>query len=200
MTPLILARHIANLTDARYFAARDVRWLAFNLSPGTPDYVDPSNMQVIREWVEGPDIVGEFAEGTPAAEVRAAAEFFPLDAVVVGSDTDLAELEGIPTIVRLPMHAEVVHAFTLKCPNPASVHLLLEPTPEEPDWQAANTWIKPLTDQFAIVIQYDGAADEVADLLSVTGAAGIALRGGEEEQVGVKSFDDIEAVFEALGL
>ncbi|MBP6828235.1 MAG: N-(5'-phosphoribosyl)anthranilate isomerase, partial [Saprospiraceae bacterium] len=79
---LIKASRITNLTDARYFAAKEVDFLGFNLEEGTEDYLDPIYMKAIREWVEGPQIVGEFSAGS-ADVVREYASFFGLDAVQI---------------------------------------------------------------------------------------------------------------------
>ena len=59
---LIKASRLTNLTDARYFAAKDVQFLGFNLEAGTPGHLDPMYMRAIREWVQGPVILGEFME------------------------------------------------------------------------------------------------------------------------------------------
>ena len=41
-------------------------------------------------------------------------------------------------------------------------------------------------------------ASDWPELLETLGLAGISLVGGEEEQVGVKSYDQIEDIFEAI--
>ena len=48
----VIASHVTNLTDARYFAARGVDYLLFDLD-------DTSIEQIleIKEWVEGPEIL-----------------------------------------------------------------------------------------------------------------------------------------------
>ena len=49
---------ITNLTDARYFSAWEVEWLGFNLSQGEENAISPLQVAAMREWVEGPKIVG----------------------------------------------------------------------------------------------------------------------------------------------
>ncbi|HMX39199.1 MAG TPA: hypothetical protein PKD78_02690, partial [Saprospiraceae bacterium] len=101
---LIKASGVTNLSDARYFAAREVRFLGFNLDEGSAGYVEPSMLHAIREWVEGPLIVGEFS-AAPIELVREAASFYRLDAVQVSTDQHqpvLASLEGLTVLLHLP--------------------------------------------------------------------------------------------------
>jgi phosphoribosylanthranilate isomerase len=195
--PRFIARSISNLTDARYFAAREVSHLIFELSPELPAYLDPSHMQAMREWVEGPLIAGEFADGTPAEVVREAAKFYPLNAVVVGPDIDFSTLEALDFWVRLPADATHVADFLSK--NAArSYTFLLEPLAHTTDWPALATWLRPYAQQHRILLQYDAEAAHINVVLSHDFAYAIVLRGGDEEQVGIKSFDEIEAIFEAV--
>ena len=46
---LLKATAVMNLTDARYFAAKEVDYLGFNLEEGTEGYLDPMYMKAIRE-------------------------------------------------------------------------------------------------------------------------------------------------------
>jgi len=48
----VIATHVTNLTDARYFAARGVDYLLFDL-----DAISLDKTIEIKEWVEGPEIM-----------------------------------------------------------------------------------------------------------------------------------------------
>jgi len=50
----VIADNILNLTDARYFAALGVDYLAFNL-----DNINPQSIREIKEWVEGVKVLLE---------------------------------------------------------------------------------------------------------------------------------------------
>jgi phosphoribosylanthranilate isomerase len=198
---LIKASAITNLTDARYFAAQEVHFLGFNLEEGTPGYLDPMYMKAIREWVQGPKITGEF-DRTPAAVVREAAAFYGLDSVQVTRTDDLALLEGLDVILAVPATAEtdairaifkqaaaVVRYFLLDFTTlPNAVSLLLD---------NADDW-KQLFTTYPTLLHLDAPALEISRILDALQPAGLALRGGEEELVGVKSFDEIDAIFEIL--
>ncbi|MBK8192419.1 MAG: hypothetical protein IPK76_04205 [Lewinellaceae bacterium] len=197
---VIKASRITNLTDARYFAAREVDFLGFNLEEGTASYLDPVYVKAIREWVEGPGIVGEFSRA-PVSVVREAAAFYGLDAVqVTGAYAgQLAVLKGLTVIMTLESG-----------PDTGSILRLLEAAKPFVAWFLVGFSSAALTTEetafwskcckaYPILIETEAAAGQVPELVRALGAAGLSLAGGEEEQVGVKSFDDIEEIFEALG-
>ncbi|MBK6933450.1 MAG: hypothetical protein IPH12_22310 [Saprospirales bacterium] len=199
---LVKASGITNLTDARYFAAREVHFLGFNLEEGTEGFIDPVFMKAIREWVEGPKIVGEF-DRTPAGAVREAAEFYGLNAVQVTLAQELAPLEGLDVILHVPGAAA-----------PALLRPLLQARAPWVSWflidfshldnagaqllAQAPVWSALFAD-FPALLALDAPAAALPELLTALHPAGLALRGGAEERVGVKSFEEIDAVFEELG-
>ena len=206
MTTLIKASRIAHLTDARYFAAREVDYLGFNLEEGTAGYLDPMYMKAIREWVEGPKIVGEFNR-TPIRVVREAASFFGLDAVQVSVQNhglQLAELEGLEVILSIGMNDQ-----GLPFPKPALQELAAFADVFLFDFSGVKVSKSIFYDQqdfwrevFALrpsLLQADIPASDWPEMLETLGLTGLSIVGGEEEQVGVKSFDQIEEIFEALG-
>lgn len=193
----VLARQITNLTDARYFAAKEVQGLVFNLETGTEGFIDPIHMQAMREWVEGPAIIGEFGARTPVEEVQEAASFFQLDGVVVPVSLDVQALSGVPVFVKINLDdplmeqqlaekAPFVNGWILELSHPSGSWLpLLDP-------------LKPLMQRFSMYLHYHGPAEELKEVLDTLHPSGITLSGGEEEAVGIKSFDAIEEIFEVL--
>ncbi len=198
---LIKASTITNLTDARYFAAKAVDFLGFNLEEGTEGYLDPIFMKAIREWVEGPKIVGEFGE-TPAATVQEAARFFELDVVQVGQSDGLNLLKNLEVILTVPAiedRTKLEAVFQKNAPHVA--YFLLDFSVQKnaaEQLQAHATVWKNLFATYPTLLDINLPADALATLLDQLQPAGLALRGGDEEQVGVKSFDEIDAIFDAL--
>ena len=78
----VKASQITNLTDARYFAAWEVKWLGFNFDSGSEHYILPQNMKAIKEWVEGVKLVGEFSFAS-ADDINSAVELLELNVVQV---------------------------------------------------------------------------------------------------------------------
>lgn len=196
----IKASAITNLTDARYFAAQEVDYLGFNLEENTEGYLDPMYMKAIREWVQGPKIVGEF-DRSPAAVVREAAAFFALDAVQVTQVEQLPDLSGLEVLLRVPQAANpVFFEELLRYAAPFVTVFLLEFSGPEAAAavQQAAAW-KRLFAQYPVLLDADVPAEVLLPLLDTLQPAGLALRGGAEDRVGVKSFEAVEAVFEGLG-
>jgi phosphoribosylanthranilate isomerase len=193
---LIKASRITNLTDARYFAAKEVDFLGFNFEEGTEGYLDPMYMKAIREWVEGPKIVGEFAR-SPIAHVREAAAFFGLDAVQVTADyaAQLADLEGLAVILEIDSTAADEDFFRQASPFVSYFLLKMNVAAQ----LSESSLLKKICADYPVLLQTDAAAEQMFSILEILKLAGLSLVGDEEEQVGVKSFDEIETIFEFLG-
>ena len=194
---LIKASRITNLTDARYFAAKEVDFLGFNLEEGTEGYLDPMYMKAIREWVAGPKIVGEFSRSS-LDYVREAAAFFGLDAVQVTTDSvsQLAVLEGLDVILE---SGENEPGFFREAAPFVSFFLMKMNAGLQNSWTEQIQFLKTICAEYPVLLQTDAVAGQLSDMLEVIKPAGLSLVGGGEETVGVKSFDEIEAIFEALG-
>lgn len=206
MSYIIQASRIAHLTDARYFAAKEVDFLGFNLEEGAEGYLDPMFMKAIREWVEGPKIVGEFSR-TPAATIVEAARFYGLDAVQAPFSTyadELGILSELPLLLLVAVDAEGLSCDPVVLAKTAggAAYWIFDFSGsgytkkrlyEEKDFWKALFALRPS------LLRADWPPGDWPAVLHDFGLAGLSLVGGEEEQVGVKSFDEIEAVFEALG-
>jgi phosphoribosylanthranilate isomerase len=192
---LIKASRITNLTDARYFAAKEVDYLGFNLEEGTASYLDPMYMKAIREWVEGPKIVGEFSR-SPVAHIREAAAFFGLDAVQVPASyaEHLIDLEGLNVILEAEAANANERFFQQSSPF-VSLFLMKINSGDE----LANGTLFNICTNFPVLLQTDAKAAQIAQWIETLKPAGLSFVGGEEEQVGIKSFDEIEEIFEELG-
>jgi len=206
LTTLIKASRIAHLTDARYFAAKEVDYLGFNLEEGTEGYLDPMYMKAIREWVEGPKIVGEFNR-TPINVVREAAAFYGLDAVQVSAQNygpNLSALDNLEVILELsigpeglPFSKENLQAFAAQADL-----FLFNFTGVGVSKSTFYGRIEYWQELFSIrpsLLQADIFAADWPEILDRLDLAGLSIVGGEEEQVGVKSYDEIEEIFESLG-
>ena len=193
---IVKASAITNLTDARYFAAKEAAFLGFNLEPGTVGYLDPMYMKAIREWVEGPEIVGEFSTA-PVSVVREAADFFGLDAVQldVSYIDALDELSGRKVLLAIPACRGAAEAEALMARTEGKVAFFLLDFSSCGQLANDNAWA-PLCRRYPILLHLDGPAATLHQLLTTLEPAGLSLSGGEEERVGVKSFDEIEAIFD----
>jgi phosphoribosylanthranilate isomerase len=190
------ASAITNLTDARYFAAKAVDFLGFNLEEGTEGFLEPMYMKAIRAWVEGPQIVGEFAR-TPLNLVREAAIFYGLDLVQVdagvGGNT-WSDLKDLDVILRIkPSETGESTGQIFAGAAPFVRYFLIDFSGVADVWQ--NPEWPDLCRRYPVLLHLDEAAARIPHVVQTLGAAGLSLSGGEEERVGIKSFDELDDLF-----
>jgi phosphoribosylanthranilate isomerase len=191
----VIARNITNLTDARYFAAKEVGYLVFNLEEGASGYLDPSHMQAMREWVQGPLITGEFGDTAHVDTVNESVRFFGLDAVIVPAPLRAMQVDCNEVIVRLQWNGQAPDVSGM---DEGITAYLLDLSGSVPtDWSQVADWAKTHLHK-PLFVQFNGQVSELNAVRDVLKPYGISLTGGEEEAVGVKSFDEIEAIFDFL--
>ncbi|MBL7814450.1 MAG: hypothetical protein JNL70_05545 [Saprospiraceae bacterium] len=206
----VKASQITNLTDARYFAAKEVEWLSFNFQEGTENYIDPMRARAMFEWVQGPHIVGEF-DGLAAAEINFYTEGYQLSHIQVGQMTTaetIFELKATSIIQEI-----IVEAFT----NVDILRGMMQPliaTVEafQLNFERNNLPFSSLLDEnsmimyqdmkdlcteFNVILAIDFPADSLDAVLALN-PYGLSVRGGEEEKVGVKSFDQLDDILDRL--
>jgi len=201
----IKASQITNLTDARYFAARGVEWLGFNLDSGTENFIHPQNIKAIKEWLEGPMIVGEFGM-QDSSEINAAFDFLDLDAVQVGmfADTSSLELKDATLIKEIVIENETDYyelRSTLESESANVDIFLLNYSKNNISWASLaskQNALKELCDRFKIILSIDFNLDQLTDILEAVKIHGLSLKGGEEEKVGFKSYDELDEILDAL--
>ena len=206
----VKASQITNLTDARYFAAKEVAWLSFNFTEEGNNYIDPMKARAMFEWVEGPRIVGEF-DGLTADEINFYTEGYQLAHIQVGNATtveavfDLKATSIIKEIVfDASMNAEIlrgvmrpfavlIEAFQLDF----ETHKLDFLSLKNGDFPLKLGDLKSLCAEFKIILAIDFQAISLDELLNLN-LYGLNLRGGDEEKVGLKSFDELDDILDEL--
>ncbi len=207
----VKAGSVTNLTDARYFAAWEVEWLGFNLDSGSDDYIDPRAMLAIKEWVDGVKIVGEF--NLPEADtILSAIDNLELDQVQVGPFADHATLKALNA--RVPVVQELViekdtTADTIEAifdqNQPLVAQFILNFGRNQISWediQAGHPFnmeqLREWAEEYAILLDINFEASHVNSILETVNPHGICVKGGVEEKVGYKSFDELDDLFEAI--
>ncbi len=207
----IKASHITNLTDARYFAAKEVEWLGYNLDPASPHYIAPMTMQAIREWVGGVRTLGEFGFLSGEDLLNAVADH-QLDAVQVGQFTPEADLE--PLLGRVQVLREIVvepdaDAYALLEDIRRMAHLveatIISFRPNRITWEDLKSgapfdaaMLKTLGHAAPVLIDMDWSTAILPGFLKAVQPYGIVLCGGVEEKTGFKSFEELDEIFEVL--
>ncbi len=198
----LLAYGITHLTDARYFAAWEARYLCFSL--GAPG-MSLAEFSAIREWVEGPVCVAELGgaagAGVPAEELGASG----VTHVLLDFDTSAKAFReaGLEILTRVPVAG-------YQSVGDLRDHLSETTGPVVLDFTDGGITYADLADGSPFTIgemqqslgdreaflHIDLAPEEADEAAAVL--PGLALRGSSEEKVGYKNFDDIDELLEAL--
>ena len=207
----VKASQTTNLTDARYFAAWEVEWLGFNFDKGTENYIQPQVMKAIKEWVEGPKFVGEFSFAS-AEDIRIAKELLELDMVQVGmfvGEEVLKDLKDIPVIKEIVFHPEMTFAEMEKHFQQFDSYVeffLLNFDKNGITWEMIKNGQASISQeellkifkQYKTVLSINFSEKIISEIILLSDLVGINVVGGIEEKVGVKSFDELDEIFEAL--
>lgn len=207
----VKANALTNLTDARYFAAREVEWLGFSLEADSDDYIEPAVMKAIKEWVDGVKIVGEFNQ-PDLPTINSAIDLLEIDLLQLGSFVDYATLkaasEKLPVIQEVIIDADTSTDFieTILSQHDSLVtHFLFNFSKNQFSWQDIQAGkvisIEQLvdwTEQYSILLELNWSAKNVLPILDAAKPTGICLKGGAEEKVGYKSFDELDDILDEI--
>jgi phosphoribosylanthranilate isomerase len=206
---LVKAGAIQNLTDARYFASRLVNWVGFCFDPESPLFIHPREAQQIINWLEGPIIVGEFGN-RPVREIQETALILGLQAVQVDATSITNEYQHIeqPLIARVvidqPTSFDDVEALLAPHKNLVD-KVLVDLTQHFDSWEhfvehskLAIEGLQQLVDNHLVILATQFNANNIGNIVYLINPAGIQMTGSTEEKTGEKSFDEQEAMFEAL--
>ena len=189
----VKANAITNLTDARYFAAREVDWLGFCFDETSESHITPQAMFAMKEWVDGVKFIGEFRD-TKVANILDHVEKLGLDAVqvdeLIGIDV-LIELSDVLIFKEINIMADSDRDFVANLMEqfaPYCAHFIFIIENEMPDW------IEEYSENYSVWIDGNIPIEQVID----STFQGICLKGGVEEKVGFKSFDELDEILDLL--
>lgn len=180
----ILASEVSNLTDARYFAAWGVDFMSFNCNAGESSFIETPAILEILEWVEGPINLASFSGLQNPEQIESLIEAANLGGAILGPFTPESTVNFL----------DLEHRFVEKV---FSDNLII----------GDNTIIKiekknldklEIQSSRNVFLDCSDLDMETVDQIITRGDVGIVVRGGEEEKVGLKSFDFLDDVFDLL--
>jgi phosphoribosylanthranilate isomerase len=208
---IIKASEIGNLTDARYFSAWGVDWLGFSLDSENPAYIGPTQISAMREWLSGPGIVAEMGPFSDAELLLQAVEILKPDALQIGQFTALEAvktLDGSLTIIKeqIPDSLDLLADLEFEWREWAGTadFFLLNLEKNGFSWSELKKdseklgQLKNLCANFSVMLSTVFDATELSEIIETLKPYGISVKGGEEEKVGMKSYDELDAFFETL--
>lgn len=202
----VKASKITNLTDARYFSAWEVKYIGFNLEEGNESYIEPHKVKAMKEWLQGPEFVGEFGSFPNVDLISQLADALELNAVQVGNLCSLEIVKQlhekeIPVIKEITWNEgsnwELVKKEYADFAPFVEIFLI--------DFSLNNYAIgdfskelKEISSLHPTLIDANIESASIESFLENIQPLGLAVKGGDEEKVGYKSFDDVDEIFEAL--
>ncbi len=179
----VIASSISNLTDARYFAAWGVDAVGFDLQS-----ISAMQVNAFKEWISGPRVIGQFSSAQEHSAIQDFSDRLALDYI------QLDALAPSDWKFNKPIIQELV--FETWKTTSAEIYILKSSDP--------NFSIDKHLDKLHEICKrakcYLDLGLGVEDLkyLDTIQAEGIILRGGDEEKVGFKSFDELDDIMEVL--
>jgi phosphoribosylanthranilate isomerase len=199
------ANALTHLTDARYFASMEVDWLGFNIDPIAENASSPLFVKTIREWISGPELIGEFSYAS-ATEILTVSESIGLKAIHLGPLFNYDELKFIPDSYTL--FAEImieenipnsdIQAFLNQYKNKINFYTLNFSNLFEPLSIHWKNSLVSLCKAYPIFIHSNGNANQIIDHIQYFNPTGYCLSGGSEEKTGLKSFEELDEIFDQL--
>ena len=196
----IYAGSIENLTDARYFAAWYVDWMGFNLKKQHSGEKQLQEISAIKEWVDVKGFVAEFSGLEDPKRILELSESLNINAVKLGPSCPITCLKAMNNMV---VFKELIFDETIPL-SVISKHIENE---------------RQYVDHFIIKIQNNEQIRELANIfedksfyiepvdlktfilegkLNVPVCEGIVVHGSIEEQKELKSFEELDEVYEVL--
>lgn len=184
----IIATDITNLTDARYFAAWGVDMMCYNIDPDREGSLSIAQFKEITEWVEGPK-TGIKVDGLSIPETLSSNDI-DIKNVIIGPFIEKSDLpDSIQNIYRIcTLEEGWQEEDKLILTISASADQLSSEEIEK---------IKSIASDKEVFLDGVFKATDLAMIESL-GVTGIILKGGDEEKVGYKSFEELDEVLEAL--
>ncbi|HLT06558.1 MAG TPA: hypothetical protein VK014_03470 [Cyclobacteriaceae bacterium] len=192
---------VNNLSDARYCAGMYVNLMGFNLEEGNSNFVSPEKFTEITAWLSGVDYVGEFEHAHPDTILQTV-QNYEVQAIQISEEAHVQMLlhTGYTIILKqsIQNNDDLLH-FIAIAPSlrENNVILLLEAGMASISDELAGS-IHHLSQQTPVLLGFGFNARNVEDVLATTGVMGLALEGGNEIKPGLRDFDELADILEAL--
>ena len=190
--------HITNLTDARYCAGMTVNLLGFCINPEDPNFVSPEEFEEITGWLSGVEFVGE-TSGISDEELREKLAKYPgitwvehdrLNQLLSLSDLGLSFIYkcGLDEINHLDLELEEKLGSKSIYLHLTKIESAIEKEEE----------IRRISDKFPVIIADGFNPNDVVEIVDDLPIYGISLNGGTEIKAGLRDFEQMAEILEAL--
>ncbi len=211
LTTTVKASSVSNLTDARYFAAWHVEWLGFDLTTSGLERLPLIQVKEIKDWIEGPKIVGEL-EVLDIEESQQIINFLELECIQVGMHTPIEYFNSltVSTIIKEVIIESTTTYSSLKKHLDTYFdyvdYFLIDFSKNNINWDSLKEGtgsltqqeLKDVCSQYEVFLSLDYSDKNTIEIVAEINPLGLIVKGGIEEKVGFKSFDELDEIFELL--
>lgn len=175
----IIASNIRNLTDARYFAAWMVDYMSFDIGANSQSFIGPSNITEIIDWLAGPEFIGNFMDHENLDFILENQKELKLSGVITNKNeiVDLWDFAHGKLFYVCQEFELIKNLETKVITKPANVESFINAGHE---------------------VYIDSQFFDLELLEDLGKRTGLCLEGGEEIKTGLKSFDELDDIFEFL--
>ena len=190
---------ITNLSDARYCAGMGVDLLGFSLDAASPDFVSESAYQEITAWISGVHLVGELGDGRVSE--AALLTRYPVNYLQTSQVNLLPSLAAlnVPLILRVDFAENDQSSLRAVCEaNRSYVAYFLLESDNVVLTESEMSFLRRLATKYPILLGFGFSRANIHFLLDTLPVKGIALRGSREIKPGLKDFDELADILEAI--
>lgn len=193
---------INNLSDARYCAGMYVNLMGFNLEDHQPNYISPEKFEEITGWLSGLEYVGEFETSHPDAILETLNSYSEIKYIEIQEEIHLKMLVNSSYGLILKQNIKEVddledliaksQSFS---DHDVTLHLVSETLQLD---DSILEKIKSLAEKCQVLLGFGLEANSIENIIEKTKIRGISLQGGDEIKPGLKDFDELADILEAL--
>lgn len=175
----IIARSVQNLTDARYFAAWMVRYMSFDLRRDSINFIGANNVTEIIDWLAGPLFIGDFSGHKDLDFIQETCKELNLSGVII-DDKLLAD-----ALVKVLDHV-FFETDKFELIGETKIIVICKHEHQQVYRESGHQ------------VYLHGNALPINLIEALPTEVGMCLEGGEEIKTGLKSFDQLDEIFEVL--
>lgn len=193
--------NITNLSDARFAAAAGIEYMGFCFDTNNINYIAPVKAKQIIDWTSGCFVVAEFGNQT-INEIAAITEMLNIDIVEINNNllqTDLSEIDK-PIIKKLDISLYNIESLTNEMAAFSAKVDAFHLFSSNENISISIEQLKEICANNKIIWGLNTSSKTIKNIIETYHPYAINIVGGNEEKTGVKDFEELNNILEALGI
>lgn len=197
----VLASQINNLSDARYFSAYPVDWMSFIGNPNASNYIPVDQINEIIGWIAGPKILMD-ARGCSIQQMQEFVDQVKVSGLIVDAtqsiSSEIEEHYDCLRVIYLPAELDLSIVESELHQVASTKFLILDfQMNSAPIDVIFNPAFPSLITNNKVIIDAEIPIKDISRLIE-SNVNGLVISSGDEEKVGLRSFEDIQDLMEEL--